>query len=286
MNSAVRELGHLLASAFRGWKEDNAAKLGAALAYYTVFSLAPVLVIALAIGGWVFGPEAAEQGLDSQLHELLGAEAAQAVQSLLASARQPAAGLSAASLGIVALLLGASGVFGELQDSLNIVWKARPPAGGGLWSYVRTRFLSFAMVLGVGFLLLVSLVISAVLSGMTHWWAGHGQPGGLGLQVVNAAASLAVITLLFAMIFKFLPDAHVAWRDVGWGAFATALLFTLGKQLIGAYLGRASIASAYGAAGSVILVLLWTYYSAQILFFGAEFTRASALRAGRAPQPP
>jgi membrane protein len=271
-----RSVWNLFKSTFAEWQADKAPKLGAALAFYTVFSLAPLLVIGLAIAALAFGEDAAQREFHTQLQGLLGADGAKAVESLLASARQPGAGLSAALLGVVTLFLGASGVFGELQDSLNTIWKVKPKPMGSLWRLLRSRFLSFTMVLGVAFLLLVSLVISAIMSGMVGvvgQWTGSSA---ILMQAANVVVSLFTITLLFALIFKLLPDTRIAWRDVWLGAVFTAALFTVGKQLIGMYLGRASISSAYGAAGSVVLVLLWAYYSAQIFFFGAEFTRAYA----------
>jgi membrane protein len=267
---------NLLRTTFQEWNADKAPKLGAALAYYTVFSLAPLLVISLAIAAWVFGEEFARRALQTQLQGLLGEEGASAVQSLLTAAQQPATGTWAAILGVITLFLGATGVFGELQDSLNTIWKVNPKETSGLWDLIRQRFLSFTMVLGVGFLLLVSLVITAFLSGMigvvSEWTGGTATM----IQTANVVVSLITVTILFALIFKVLPDTPVAWRDVWLGAIFTAVLFTLGKQLLGLYLGRASVASAYGAAGSIVLVLLRAYYSAQILFFGAEFTHAFA----------
>jgi membrane protein len=252
----------------------------AALAYYSVFSLAPLLVISLALKSFVFRQSAAERQISDQLRGLLGDEGAQAVQSLLVSARKPTSGTLATILGVAALLFGASGVFGELQDSLNTIWKVQSKPGPGIWGIIRVRFLSFAMVLGIGFLLLVSLVISNLLSGLTAV-LGDWLPSSQFLaQSINVAVSLATIKLLFAMMFKVLPDVTIAWRDVWLGAFVTALLFTVGKQLVGLYLGQTSIGSAYGAAGSVIIVLLWAYYSAQILILGAALTRVYACMYG------
>jgi membrane protein len=270
----------LVRETFNQWQTDKAPTLGAALAYYTVFSLAPLLVIALAVAAFFFGEDAASGEMQTQLQGLLGDEGATAVESLLASAKQPESGIWASILGVATLLFGASGVFGQLQQSLNTVWRVPTEKGGGLWRTIRLRFLSFTMVLGIGFLLLVSLVVSAVLSGITTSVGLGTDARSVFAQAVNVAVSMATITFLFAMIFKMLPEVRISWRDVWLGALVTAGLFTLGKQLIGMYLGRASIGSAYGAAGSVVIVLLWAYYSAQILLFGAEFTRAYSVHFG------
>ena len=258
------------------WQADNAPRLGAALAYYTVFSLAPLLVIALAIAALVFGKEAAREEMQSQLHDLFGEKGAAAVQTLLMSAHEPETGTWAAILGIVLLLFGASGVFFELQSSLDMIWKVNIDSSAGILHTIWARFRSFTMVLGIGFLLLVSLIVNAFLSGLVTAANKWAQPSALTGQVVNTFVSWLMVTLLFAMIFKILPSTKVAWHDVWLGSAFTAALFTLGKHLIGIYLGSISIGSPYGAAGSIVIVLIWTYYSAQILFFGAEFTHAYA----------
>jgi membrane protein len=231
-------------------------------------------VVVAAIGGLVYGPEAARGELVQQLEGLVGTQSAEVLQTMLANAYHPAAGIIASVIGVIVLLLGATGVFVELQSSLNKIWGVRRQAAGGIWGFLRTRLLSFLMILGVGFLLLVSLVLSAVLTAVSHHlpWAGSTALG----QVINLVVSLVIITLLFALIFRLLPDAGIAWKDVWIGAALTAVLFTIGKSLIGLYLGSSSVGSTYGAAGSLAVFLVWVYYSAQILFFGAEFTKVYA----------
>lgn len=270
----------LLKQTYSDWSEDKAPRLGAALAYYTIFSLSPLLVVAIAIAGLVFGQEAAQGQIVGQIRGLVGDEGAQAIQDMIRNASRPGAGIVATVIGAVTLLLGAAGVFGQLKDSLNTIWEVEPKPGRGVPGFIKERFFSFTLVLGTGFLLLVSLVISAALSAVGEYMAGL-LPGGEAVwQVVNLAVSFLVITLLFALLFKYLPDVKIAWGDVWIGAAATALLFTLGRSLLGLYLGRGTIGSAYGAAGSLVIVLLWVYYSAQILFFGAEFTQVYANRYG------
>ena len=265
--------------------DDRVPMLGAAVAYYTLFSLAPLLVVALAIAGFFFGPEASSGQLASTLGGLLGAQGAEAVQGMVARAYQPGAGVLAALLGIVALLFGAGGVFGQLQVAMDTIWDVKRRKGRGVKGFVKDRFFSFAMVLGVGFLLLVSLVVTALLSLMGDALSAT-LPGGEALwQVLNFLISLAILSLLFALLFKVVPDVEVAWRDVLVGGFLTALLFTAGKLLIGLYLGRGTVGSVYGAAGSLVIVLVWVYYSAQIFFLGAEFTQVYANRYGSGSRP-
>jgi membrane protein len=272
----------LLKETVEEWNKDKASKLAAALAYYTVFALAPLLILIIAIAGIVLGDDAARGEISRQLQGLIGSEGANFIESAIQNANQPGsdAGIIASIISIVVLLFGATGVFTELQDSLNTVWEVAPKPDLGFWQFIRNRVLSFGMVLGIAFLLLVSLVVSAVLSGLNTYMSGL-LPGVDSLwQLVNLVISLGAITLLFAMIFKFLPDVKIGWSDVWIGAFITALLFTLGKFLIGLYLGNSSFTSSYGAAGSLVIVLTWVYYSAQILFFGAEFTQVYARRYG------
>ncbi|HLY74450.1 MAG TPA: YihY/virulence factor BrkB family protein [Planctomycetota bacterium] len=274
----------LLRRTLRGCSEDKIPKLAAGLAYYTAFSVAPILVIAIAAAGLVFGAEAARGAISRELSGVVGSQIGEGIQALLRSAWQPKAGLIASILGGVALIFGATGVFGELQDSFNIIWKVQKPAGHGLWGTLRSRFLSFTMVLGIGFLLLVSLALSAALEALgkaLSGWAGEGFV----IHLLDQGISLLVIAGLFAALFKILPDARTRWRDVGAGAILTAALFTLGKFLISLYLGKSSIGSTYGAAGSFVLFLLWVYYSSHILFFGAEFTKAWAETHGSPPRP-
>jgi len=262
------------------WSEDKAPTLAAALAYYTVFSIAPLLIISVAVAGLAFGEEAARGEVQEQLQGLVGANGAKVIQDMMLSASKPAEGLIATVVGLGILLFGATGVFAQLQDTLNVIWKAEPPKINGILDFLRVRLLSFTMVLGVGFLLLVSLLLNAALAAVGAY-ASRLVPGWeFFWQLINLGISFAVITLLFAMIYKVLPDAQVEWRDVWLGAAVTALLFSLGKFAIGLYLGKSSVASTYGAAGSVAILFIWVYYSAQLLFLGAEFTHAYSERHG------
>ena len=263
------------------WTEDKCTTLSAALAYYSLFSLAPLVLIAVAVAGLVFGQQAAEGQLYTQLAGLIGDAGAKALQDIVASLNQEkGGGVVATVVGIATLLFGATGVFAQLQDSMNTIWKARPPTTNDIIEFLRVRLLSFSMVLGIGFLLLVSLILSAVLAAVSDY-LGMFIPGGAAVgQALNATVSLVVITVLFAMIYKLLPDTSVAWRDVWLGALVTSFLFTVGKLAIGFYLAKASVASSYGAAGSVVILLLWVYYSSLILYLGAEFTHVYSMRFG------
>ena len=276
----ARAVPDIVKAAFADWKDDNAPRLGAALAYYTVFSLAPLLVVAIAVAGLAFGHEAAQGRIVAEIQGLVGKAGAEAVQGMLESARKPSSSAWAAVLGTLTLLLGAGGAFTELRGALNVVWEAPPKPGGGIWGAIRDRLLSFAMVLVVGFLLLVSLAVSASLAAIHGFSVGLWPGAKVLLEVVNAIFSFGVVTVMFAAIFKLLPDTQIAWRDVWAGAATTAALFTVGKTLIGLYLGKSSIASAYGAAASLAIILAWVYYAAQILFFGAELTQVYAHRHG------
>jgi membrane protein len=263
------------------WMEDDAPSLGAALAYYTVFSLAPLMTIAIAMAGFFFGKDAAQGQIFDELRVLLGEEGGKAVEEMVQSANaQPTAGVVATIISVIMLLFGASGVFGQLQASLNAIWGVKAKPGRGVLGIIQDRLLSFGFTLVVGFLLLVSLLLTAGMALMADWIGGL-MPGSEALAyILNIVLSLSMITLLFATIFKFLPDAKIAWHDVWIGAFLTALLFTIGKFALGIYLGKSAVASSYGAAGSLIVLLLWVYYSSQILFFGAEFTQVYANRFG------
>ena len=279
----IKDIWMLLKEAFREWSEDKASRLAAALAYYTLFSLAPLLVVVISIVGLFFGRQAAEGQIITQISGLVGEDAAATIQSMIANTANTGANIFATIFGIVVLLLGASGVFGALHDSLNAIWDVKEAPGGGLLSLIRKRFLSFTMVLGIGFLLLVSLVISAALSAVTTYF-GNLLPGpgfALMLQVLNFIIFFGVTTLLFAMIYKYLPDVEIRWRDVWIGALVTSLLFAIGRTLIGLYLGSSSVASVYGTAASLVIILIWIYYSAQILFYGAEFTQVYARHFGK-----
>lgn len=265
-------LSTLLRATFAKWMDDHAQGLGAALAFYTVVSLAPLLLISVAIAGMVFGQDAAEGHIIGQIQDLVGEESARAIQSMLAQARQPSTGLIASGLAFVTLLFGASGVFVQLQEALNIMWGVEAKPGQGIINILKDRFLSFVTVLGSGFLLLVSLVLSAGLAGMGHALEMLLPAPEALLQSINAVVSFAAITMLFAMIYRMLPDVEIRWSDVWLGAAMTSFLFTIGKYLIGLYLGKSQVGLAYGAAGSLIVVLLWVYYASQIFLFGAEFT--------------
>jgi membrane protein len=270
---------------FADWSDDRAPRLGAALAYYTIFSIAPLLLIVVAVAGLAFGREAAQNQIMEQLSGLIGQNGAEMLQTMLKAADKPHAGAMATVIGVVTLLFGATGVFIQLQDALNTIWEVKPKPGQGIMGFIRHRILSLAMVFGIGFLLLVSLVVSAGLAAAGKWLGGT-LPGGEELwQVLNFLISFAVIALMFTLMFKYLPDVKVSWKDVWLGGAVTALLFTLGKYALGMYLGRSSVSSAYGAAGSLIVVLLWVYYSAQILFLGAEFTQVYANRFGKKLEP-
>jgi membrane protein len=271
-----KALWNLLKDTAAEWSRDEAPRLGAALAYYATFSLAPLLIIAVAISGLVFGREAATGQIVGQIQGLVGQDTATTIQAMIAKSNQPATSILASVIGLVALLLGASGVFGELQQSLNAIWDIEPRPKRGLWATVKDKFFSFSMVLGTGFLLLISLVISAALAAISNIVIGLMPGWGVITQIINFIISMAVITVLFALIFKYVPDAEIAWADVWIGALVTALLFTLGKALIGFYIGYSSLSSTYGAAASLVVILLWVYYSAQILFFGAEFIQVYA----------
>lgn len=273
-NMKLRDGIRLLKETVKEWNEDKVPLYAAALAYYTVFSLAPLLLIAITIAGAVFGEEAARGQLDNQIRGLVGEEGATAIQTMLQNTQQPGSGgIIASVIGVVTLLFGASGVFGQLQESLNAIWEVKPNPSQGWKTFLQARFLSFAMVVVIGFLLLVSLVLSAVLSGLSSF-LGDRIPGYAAVgQSLNFLISFMVITGLFASIYKFLPDVEVPWKNLWIGSAVTALLFNIGKFLIGLYLGNSSVSSTYGAAGSLVVLLIWIFYSAQILLIGAEFTQ-------------
>ncbi|MDB4973483.1 MAG: ribonuclease [Myxococcaceae bacterium] len=280
-----KELWGMVKETGADWSHDNATRLAASLAYYTLLSLAPLLVVAVSVAGLVYGEEAARGQIASELAAVVGPEAGKGIQTVLAQAKAPEAGAIGSVVGIVALFFGASGVFGELQSSLNEIWNVTRKPGQPFLSVLRQRFFSFSMVLGVAFLLLVSLVLSAVLTALGSAFS-HALPGGEWLwQILNFLISLSVITLLFALIYKVVPDVKIGWRDVWIGALVTAILFTVGKLGLDLYLGRASVASPYGAAGSLIVLVIWVYYAAQILFMGAEFTQVYARHHGAAIEP-
>jgi membrane protein len=254
------------------WITHNASSLGAALAFYTLFSIAPILVIAMAVAGSVFGPNVAETRVLGEMRELLGDAGANAVQGLLASAHQSGLKGFAAAIGIVTLLVGATSVFGELQNTLDYIWKSPKKTSVAWWRILRSRVLSVGLILGVGFLLMVSLIVSAALAALGAWLGTFLMQWSVILPALDLVLSLGLTTVLFAVIYKYVPREDIAWGDVWIGGLVTACLFTVGKLLIGLYLGRSSLSSAYGAAGSIMVLLLWIYYSAQIFLLGAEFT--------------
>lgn len=277
---------HLIKGSVLQWIEDEPFPLAAALSYYTLFSLAPLLIIAIAVAGFAFGRDAAQNQVVAALQGVIGQESAQAVQGVVENAsKQPKTGIVSAVVGVVALIFGAGGVVGQLQTSLNKLWGVTPKPGQGVWGFIRQRFLSFALVQGIGFLLLVSLVVSAFVTGLTTWMGGLLGGAELIAHALDLLVSLVFITALFAMIYKFLPDVHIQWRDVWIGAAITLLLFTIGKFLIGLYIGCSAISSTYGAAGSLITVLLWVYYSSLIVFLGAELTQVYATEYGSGVAP-
>lgn len=280
-----RQAYELLKDTAVEWLDDKAPRLAASLAFYTLLSLAPMLVLSVSVAGLVFGEEAARGEIAGQLNGMLGDSGAVAIQGVLASARTPSSGVLGTIIGIAIALFGASGVFGELQGTLNQIWNVDTKPGRGVKGFVRDRFFSFTLVLGVAFLLLVSLVLSAALAAIGAYFSKSLAGGATVWQVVNFSISIAVLTGLFALIFKVVPDVKVAWRDVWRGAVLTAVLFTIGKFLIGLYLGRSSVASPFGAAGSVVALVVWVYYSAQILFFGAELTQVDSKRRGAKVEP-
>jgi membrane protein len=281
----LRIIFKLLQETFQEWQEDKASQLAAALAYYTIFSITPLLIIAIAIAGSIFGRDAARGEIVGQIQGLVGKQGAEVIEVGLNNASQPELSNIASLISISLLLLGASGVFAQLQDALNSIWNVKPKPGTGLWDLIRKRLLSFGMVLAIGFLLLVSLIISAALSGLSNYRINVLPGFDLFWQILNFVISFGFITLLFALMYKYLPDVKITWRDVSIGATITALLFTIGKYILGLYLGAGSFGSAYGAAGSLVIFLVWVYYSAQILLFGAEFTQVYARRYGSQIRP-
>jgi len=283
-SSFIADSFSLLKQTVSEWLEDQVPQLGAALAYYTVFSLAPLVLLLLAIVGFIFhnDPAGAWRKMTEQMSYFLDKSAVDVVANIAQTASQPNKGMTATIIGILLALFGASGVFGQLQNALNTIWGVKAKPGAGIVGFIRSRFLSFAMVAGVCFLLLVSLVFESLLKGFSHYIQAI-LPGGIVIAlVVYSIFDLAVVVLLFALIFKFLPDVKIQWRDVWIGALMTAIFFAIGKWVLGLYLGSGAAASAYGAASSLITLLLWIYYSSQILLFGAEFTQVYAARAGRA----
>lgn len=269
----LRKISRLFRETFKEWQEDNASRIAAALAYYTVFSISPLLVIAIAIAGAFFGQQTAQDQITEQLTALVGKDGVQPVLMALDNISQPEIRGVASWISIGVLLLGASGFFAQLQDALNTVWKVKPQPGQGIWIFIRKRISSFLMVLAIGFLLILSLILSAVVSTLSKYQTDYLPSWAILWENLDFVVSLGLMTFIFGLMFKYVPDAKIVWKDVFVGSVITALLFLFGKFLLGVYLSKGSLGSAYGAAGSLIVLLAWIYYSAQIILFGAEFTQ-------------
>lgn len=273
----LRELWRTIQRAASAWQSHEGTRLAASLSLYSLLSLAPLVILSVAIASLVFDRSAAQNALMREIGSLMGPIGAQAIQAVIEHENTPQANSIASVIGVAALLIGASSVFGELQSALNKIWEVKPSRRSGPVAFAKSRLFSFAMVLAIGFLLLVSLVLSTGLAAFGDYFSARlAIPKPL-LSLTNALVSLVGIVVLVALIMRYVPDARIRWKDVWQGALATALLFTLGKALLGIYLGKAAVGSAYGAAGSLIVVIVWVYYSAMIFYFGAEFTRARAL---------
>ncbi len=281
-----KSIWQFLKTTINEWVEAEPFQLAAALSYYTLFSLAPLLLIAIGVVGFVFGREAAQNQIVETLQGMIGQDSAKTVQEMIqASNEKPKAGILSTIIGFVALLFGAGGVVGQLQTSLNRIWEVKPKPGQGIWGFLRQRFFSFAMVLAIGFLLLVSLVVTAVLSSFTGMLSSFLGDATFVAHAIDIVVSFGFVTLLFALIYKYVPDVEIQWRDVWVGAALTSILFTLGKYLIGLYIGTSGVSSTFGAAGSLITILIWVYYSSLIFFLGAEFTRVYATEYGSGVAP-
>jgi membrane protein len=271
----------LMRVAFYQWVADNPFQMGAALAYYALFSIAPLLLIVIAVAGSIFGRDASQDQMITAIQDLIGIQSARLIQAMIESAGQkPDSGFFATVAGMILLLLGAGGVVGQLQDSLNTIWRVASKTGRGIMGFVEDRLISYSMVLGIGFLLVISLVVSTGLNALAEFFGAYLSFDAMTAYLVDFVASFAIITFLFALIYKFVPAATVAWNDVWIGAATTSLLFSLGKFLIGFYLGHSSVTSIYGAAGSLVTLLLWVYYSSLMFFFGAELTQVYAIHYG------
>jgi membrane protein len=276
----LKRVYRVLLASVNAWIDHRGASKGAALAFYTLFSMTPILILAIAVAGRFFGAEAAQGEIIAQLQGLVGPNGARAIQALLAAARDPASGVVATIVSSVLLLVGATSVFAELKDSLDELWGVEQPLQSGIMALVRTRLLSFGLIVVLAFLLLISLIVSAALAVLERYAMGLWSSSVAAFSLLSSLISFGVIACLFAVVYKTLPNAVLSWHDVWIGALVTAALFSLGKYAIGLYLGNSAVASSFGAAGSVIALLLWVYYSAQIFFLGAEFTRQYALRLG------
>lgn len=271
---SIKQIWLLFKTAFTSWSDDYAQSMGAALAYYTMFSIAPLLLIVISMTGLIFGQEVARGEIIGQLNNLMGEQGVLAIQTLLKSINQPVEGITATAIGIILLLVGATTVFAELQNSLDRIWKAPARTGSGIWHLIHARLLSFGMIMGIGFLLMVSLIFSAGLAAISKWWSSTFAGWIIVISVFNFVLSFVLTTGMFAMIYKIMPRVTIRWNEVWIGATITAALFTIGKWLIGIYIGQSAIASGYGAAGALLALLIWIYYSAQIFLMGAEFTWA------------
>ena len=277
----VKPMWELTKESFNAWSSDYAPSMGAALSYYTLFSIAPLLIIVISLAGLFFGTDAVRTVIFDQLHVLMGEEGAEAVQDMIANASDPATGAIATILSIAGLVIGATTVFNEIQNDLDRIWRA-PAAeqGGGIWQLLRTRLLSFGMVLGMAFLLAVSLILSAALSVIGKWWDGWLGGWEVLAHVLDIVVNLGLLTVVFALIYKMIPRVEVSWHDVWVGAAVTAVLFTIGKVAIGLYLGKSDVTSSFGSAGSMVVLMIWVYYASQIFLLGAEFTRIYAEKFG------
>lgn len=269
---AHRQLWAISKAAVHAWREDRAPSMGAALAYYTLFSITPLLLIVISVAGIWFGPGAARGEIFGQLQGLVGVAGAAAIQGLLESVNDPERGIASALMGVLLMLVGATTVFAELQDALDRIWRAPPSQGSGVWNLLRTRVLSFCLILGIGFLLLVSLVVSAGLTAFEVWATSHRVGWELLLAIINRVFSFVLVMIMFGMIYKLMPRVRIEWRDVAIGALTTAFFFSCGKWLIGLYISTSGVESGFGVAGSLVALLVWMYYSAQIFLLGAEFT--------------
>ena len=286
MKRRLSDYWSILKDAFNGFIDDNAMRLGASLSYYTLFSLAPMLLIIISLGGIFFGKEAVQGQVYDQINGLIGSDAAKQIQEILKNAQKSGQSIGAAAVGIITLLIGATGAFAEIQDAINVIWGLKPKPKNGVLKYLTTRFLSFSLIISLGFLLMVSLVVNAVLNAFSQKVQTLFSDATIYIfWVINLFVVWGVIASLFTVIFKVLPDGKIRWKDAFIGASFTSLLFMIGKYAIGLYLGNSSVGTTYGAAGSVVIILLWVYYSALILYFGAEFTKAYTKFYGRTIQP-
>ncbi|MEO8280186.1 MAG: YihY/virulence factor BrkB family protein [Ideonella sp.] len=283
---SYRQLLAIARAAINAWIDDRAPSMGAALAYYTLFSITPLLLIVISVAGIWFGPDAARGEIFGQIQSLVGPQGASAIQALLESVNRPAGGVVGTLVGLAVMLVGATTVFAELQDALDRIWHVPARVGSGIWHLLRTRLLSFGLILGIGFLMLVSLVVSAVLTAIEKWATPHMGGWELLLAVLNQVLGFVLVTSMFAMIYKLMPRARIEWRDVAFGALTTATLFSWGKWLIGLYIGTTGVGSGFGAAGSLVALLVWVYYSAQIFLLGAEFTWVYAHTLGSCTRKP